>query len=116
VAFGLLLAWVAAGSVLDLHGTVLTVGVLAIATVSAWWLTVPAAAGLGLIAFLFLDGFVQDTMGQLSWDGTHDLVLLLAALALPAMSAELGYELLDERLRRRTVLASGRDADRDMEG
>jgi hypothetical protein len=100
VAFGLLLGWVAVGTTFGLHQMVLAVGVLVIATVASWWLTVPAAVGLGVTAFLFLDGFVQGSLGQLSWDGAGDLLLLAASLLLPALSAELGFELLVERQRR----------------
>ena len=116
VVFGLLLAWVAVGSLLDVGRAVLVVGVLVIATVSAWWLTVPAAVGLGVMAFLFIDGFVQDAMGQLAWDGTHDLLVLLACLVLPAMSAELGFELLSERLGRRPPPTVGHREHTDMDG
>ena len=116
VVFGLLLAWVAVGSLLDLGRAVLVVGVLVIATVSAWWLTVPAAVGLGVMAFLFIDGFVQDTMGQLAWDGTHDVLVLLACLVLPAMSAELGFELLSERLGRRPAPSVVHRERTDMDG
>jgi len=116
VAFALLLAWVAVGSLFELRRAVLVVGVLVIACVSAWWLTVPAAIGLGVMAFLFMDGFVQNAMGQLAWDGTRDLLLLLACLVLPAMSAELGFEILNERERRRSVQTLGRAAEGDMDG
>jgi hypothetical protein len=87
IAFGLLLGWVALTLLLDLPGAVVAVGVLVIAT---WRLTVPAALALGVTAFLFIDGFVQNAQGQLSWNGVPDLVLVLACLTLPAMSAELG--------------------------
>ncbi len=114
VAFGLLLAWVALASVLDLHAVVVAVGVLVIAVAASWWLTVPAALALGVTAFLFIDGFVQDAQGQLSWDGIPDLMLVLACLALPAMSAELGFEVLRDRLRHRAATASRRLEGSDL--
>jgi len=86
-----------------------------IAVVASWWLTEPAALALGVTAFLFINGFVQDTQGQLSWDGVPDLLLVLACLALPAMSAELGFEVLRERLRRRPPVAPQVLASADLE-
>jgi hypothetical protein len=106
---------VALTTVLDLQSVVVTVGVLVIAVVASWWLTVPAALALGVTAFLFINGFVQDTQGQLSWNGMPDLLLVLACLALPAMSAELGFEILRDRLRRRAPAASRVLAGADLE-
>jgi len=87
---------------------VLIGGVLVIATVSAWWLTVPASLGLGTITFLVVNGVVQNSRGELSWNGGADLVLLLACLLLPAASAELGFEVIRERKSWRESAAAGR--------
>ena len=116
VASVVLFAWLALGTVFDAHEAVLTVGGLLIATVAAWWLTVPASLGLGIIAFLVLDGFAQNSLGQLSWDGTHDLMLLLGALGLPALSAELGFEVLRERRRARESVGVHHDGRLDPDG
>ncbi len=114
LAFVALLGLVGIGSLFDARQAVLIVGVLVVATASSWWLTVPASWGLGTIAFLIMDGFVQNSQGELSWNGGSDLLLLLACLLLPALSAELRFEVLRERKRRReTVAASG---GRGMDG
>lgn len=103
-----LLGWVGFGSLFDFGRAVLIGGVLVIATVSAWWLTVPASLGLGTITFLVVNGFVQNSRGELSWNGGADLVLLLACLLLPAASAELGFEVIRERKSWRESAAAGR--------
>ena len=113
VAFVVLLGWVGLGSVFDARQAVLIVGVLVIATVSGWWLTVPASLGLGTIAFLMINGFVQNSRGEPSWNGGPDLLLLLACMLLPALSAELGFEVLRERKRRRDKVAASRGSGMD---
>jgi len=50
--------------------------VLVIATVTSWWLTVPAALGLDVISFLFIKGCDQGILEQLTWDAAHDRQLL----------------------------------------
>jgi hypothetical protein len=107
LAFVALLGWVGLGSLFDARPVVLIGGVLVVAAVSSWWLTVPASLGLGTIAFLTMDGFVQNSQGELSWNGGADIVLVMACLLLPALSAELGYEAVRERSRR-TAVAVGR--------
>jgi len=76
-------------------------------------LTVPASLGLGTIAFLIMNGFVQNSQGELSWNGGPDLLLLLACLLLPALSAEFGFEVLRERQRRRQSAAASRGPGMD---
>jgi hypothetical protein len=106
VAFAALLAWVGLGSMVDLRQSVLVVGVLVIAAVSSWWLTVPSGLGLGVVAFLVLDGFVLNSLGQLTWDGMSDGVLALAAFIVPVVAAELGDDVREWRQRRRLSVAA----------
>jgi hypothetical protein len=113
LAFVVLLGWVGIGSLFNAHQAVLIVGVLVIAALSSWWLTVPASLGLGTIAFLIMNGFVQNSRGELSWNGGPDLLLLLACLLLPALSAELGFEVVRERGRRRDTVEVGRGPGMD---
>jgi len=113
MAFVALLGWVGLGSLFDARQAVLIVGVLVVATVSSWWLTVPASLGLGTIAFLMVNGFVQNAQGELSWNGGPDLLLVMACLLLPALSAELGFEVLRERKRQRDTVAASRGPGMD---
>jgi hypothetical protein len=113
LAFVALLGWVGLGSLFDARQAVLIVGVLVVATVSSWWLTVPASLGLGTIAFLMVNGFVQNSQGELSWNGGPDLLLVTACLLLPALSAELGFEVLRERKRQRDTVAASRESGMD---
>jgi hypothetical protein len=108
MAFVALLGWVGLGSLFDARQAVLIGGVLLVATVSSWWLTVPASLGLGTIAFLMVNGFVQNSQGELSWNGGPDLLLFIACLLLPALSAELGFEVLRERQHQRDTVAASR--------
>jgi hypothetical protein len=101
------------GSLFGVRQSVLIVGVLVVATVSSWWLTVPASLGLGAIAFLMINGFVQNSRGELSWNGGPDLLLLLACMFLPALSAELGFEVIRERKLRREKVAASRGTGMD---
>ena len=50
---------------------------------------------LALVALLVADGFVQDQMGQLTWDGSHDGLLLLALLVGCAVSADVRSGLIE---------------------
>jgi hypothetical protein len=113
LAFVVLLGWLGLGSLFDVRQSVLIVGVLVVATVSSWWLTVPASLGLGTIAFLMVNGFVQNSRGELSWTGGPDLLLLMACMVLPALSAELGFEVIRERKLRRDKVAANRGPGMD---
>jgi len=113
LAFVVLLGWLGLGSLFGVRQSVLIVGVLVVATVSSWWLTVPASLGLGAIAFLMINGFVQNSRGELSWNGGPDLLLLLACMFLPALSAELGFEVIRERKLRREKVAASRGTGMD---
>lgn len=82
------------------------VGVVSVAVVASWSLTVPASLVLGVVSFLVVDGFVQGTLGQLSWDGQRDLILVLIMLLLPGLSAELAYEVRRDRSPHETVAST----------
>ena len=72
--------------------TALTVGVVLSAAIASAWLTLPAAIGEGLFAFLVVDGFVQGSYGTLTWDGAADLALLAGTLLACLLVAEAAYD------------------------
>jgi hypothetical protein len=96
------LAWAALAQALDLPGTVALVAVVGIGVVAAWWTTVPTSILLALTSLLVADGFVQNQLGQLGWNGNQDGLLLLALLVGCAVSAEVRSELIEESRRRRS--------------
>lgn len=112
LAFSAQLGWAALAQAIGLSPVQGAVGVLVVAVVSSWWLTVPASALLAVASFLVADGFLQGQLGQLQWDGGHDALLLLALLAGCAMSAEIRAELLEEARRRRADQTSADLGDR----
>jgi hypothetical protein len=95
------LAWAALAQAMVLPELVAVLVVVAIAVVAAWWTTVPSSVLLALVSLLVADGFVQDQMGQLSWNGNQDGLLLLALLVGCAVSADVRSELIAESRRRR---------------
>ena len=101
LAFLAELSWVVLAQALDLPSAAGIVGVVVIAVVSAWWTIVPASVSLALVGLLVADGFVQNQMGQLSWDGNHDGLLILALLIGCALTAEVRSGLIEDRRRRR---------------
>lgn len=113
LAFSAQLAWSALAQAIGLSAVPGAVGVLVVAVVSSWWLTVPASVLVAVTSFLVADGFLQGQLGQLQWDGGHDALLLLALLVGCAMSAEIRAELLQEAHRRRAQPTS---ADRGDHG
>jgi hypothetical protein len=93
-----------------LSDTAGAVGVVVIAVVASWWVTVPSSALLALVSFLVADGFVQDQLGQLHWNGGSDALLLLALLVGCAVSADVRSELIeDSRVRRASEAAHDPD-------
>ncbi len=85
-AFAVLLVLAALFSVAPL-GTTTEIAVIAAAVaVISWWSTPGAAVTVGLVAFLFVSGFVFGQEGALTWDGEIDALLLLALVSL-ALSA-----------------------------
>jgi len=101
ITFAAQLAWAAAVVTFDLSFLVGSVGTLVIATFAAWWLTIPTSLVAAAVSFLVADGFVQDQMGQLSWNGSHDALLLLALVVLSVIAASIHGELIDEARRSR---------------
>ena len=85
------LTWVGLGRD-ELSPVALTVGVVISAAVVSLWLTLPAAVGEGLFAFLVVDGFVQGSYGTLTWDGAEDLALLAGIVLLCLLVAEAAYD------------------------
>ena len=90
-AMMLQLTWVGLGRA-DLSAVVLTAGVVVSAAVASLWLTLPAAMGEALFAFLVVDGFVQGSYGTLTWGGAEDLALLAGIVLLCVLVAEAAYE------------------------
>jgi hypothetical protein len=101
IAFAAQLAWAAAVVTFDLSSLAGSIGTLAIAAIAAWWLTLPASLVAAAMSFLVADGFIQDQMGQLSWNGSADAQFLLALVVLSAISASVHGELIDEARRSR---------------
>lgn len=91
------LAWAVLAQSLGLPGPAAYLGILAIATTLSWWTTVPSAVWVAIVSLLVADGFVQNQMGQLGWDGNHDALLLLALLACCVVSADVHSEIIVER-------------------
>lgn len=100
LAFLTELAWVVLAQALGLSGSAALIGILAIAVAASWWATVPSSVWVAVVSLLVADGFVQNQMGQLGWDGNHDALLLLALLVGCALSADVRTELIVERRRR----------------
>jgi len=100
IAFACLLGWAGAVSVLDLPAAVAVGGAVVIAAGASWWLTIPAALGSAALAFLVVDGFVLGRLGDLSWDGTPDAVLLVVLVLACALSSEACHEVHAARLQR----------------
>lgn len=82
------LAWAATVQSLDVPELLAGAGVVAIALVAAWRLTLPAATLMGILTFLVVDGFVQNRFGELGWDGAPDLALLVVLLVGCCLVAE----------------------------
>jgi len=106
IAFVAQLGWAVAAATWAMSPLSTAIGTVVIAAVAAWWLTVPASALMAVVSFLAVDGFAQNQLGQLGWDGNHDAVLLLALLTVGAISASIHAEMIDES-RRRSDAARG---------
>jgi hypothetical protein len=100
LAFTAELGWMAATLTVDAPAWAETVGIVAIALVASWWLTVPAAVWLALISFLTVDGFAQNQLGQLSWDGNQDAALVLVLLVACTVTAEIRSGVVEQTRRR----------------
>jgi hypothetical protein len=107
ITFAAQLAWAATVVTFGVSSLLGSIGAVAIATIAAWWLTIPASVAAAALSFLVADGFVQDQMGQLSWDGSHDTLLLLSLLVLSVIAASIHGELIDEARRHRVKESSG---------
>jgi hypothetical protein len=103
------LVWAAVAQSLGLPDTVALVVVVGIAVVAAWWTTVPSSVLLALVSLLVADGFVQDQLGQLHWNGDGDGLLLLALLVGCAVSSDVRTELIAESNRKRTQATTRTD-------
>ena len=102
IAFAAEIGWVALAQTTGLTGVGVAFGVVAIALVVSWWLTVTASLTVAVMSFLVVDGFAEHQTGQLGWSGNRDGILLLVLLAGCALVAELRSGVVEEHLRRRS--------------
>ncbi len=73
------------------------IGTMVLVVVIVAWCSAPATAVLvAILAFLFVDGFVVDTAGTLTWHGDADLALIASMVVVAVTAALLGG-------RRRTI-------------
>jgi len=89
IAFTAQLGWLGLAITAGLPSLASTVGVVVVAVVASWWLVVPASLSMALISFLVVDGFAENRLGQLGWNGNRDAALLLVLLVACAVVAEL---------------------------
>jgi K+-sensing histidine kinase KdpD len=71
----------------------------------AWWAAPGVALSLAAMAFLFVNGFVLNRVGNLSWHGSED-ALRLATLLVIALFVSNSSQDHNERLRRKRVRAA----------
>jgi K+-sensing histidine kinase KdpD len=71
----------------------------------AWWAAPGVALSLAAMAFLFVDGFVLNSAGNLSWHGSED-ALRLGTLLVIALFVSNSSQDHRERLRRKRVRAA----------
>lgn len=100
IAFAVLLGWAGLAAVLDLPTTVAVLGAVVVVATASWWLTIPAALVAASLAFLVLDGFVLGRLGDLSWNGTPDAVLLIVLVLACVLSSEARREVSAARPQR----------------
>jgi hypothetical protein len=77
LSFAACLVLAALASALEPNQMVAFVLFAVVAGTLAWWSAPAWAPAIGLLAFLFLDGFAENAQGSLSWDGQGDLVRLV---------------------------------------
>ncbi len=100
IAFAALVGLVGVAELLGVPAALVVGGCIVVAAVASWWLTAAAGLVTASIAFLVVDGFVQNRYGNLTWDGTSDAVLLLVLVLACLASSEARRELLELRDRR----------------
>jgi len=89
IAFAAQLGLVGATQVANLPAVVAGVGVVAVAVIASWWLTLPSAMSLAGVSILVVNGFVEGTLGQLTWHGVTDVYLVLGLVLGCALVTEL---------------------------
>jgi hypothetical protein len=89
LAFAAQLGLVGAAQVTDLPPSAAGVAVVAVAVIASWWLTLPSAMWLAGVSILVVNGFVEGTLGQLSWHGVTDVYLVLGLALGCALVTEL---------------------------
>lgn len=93
IAFAAQIGWAGVSGLLSLPSSVAVAGAVVVATVTSWWLTAPAALGSAAIAFLVVDGFVLGRLGDLSWDGAPDALLLVVTILACLLATEARREI-----------------------
>ena len=93
IVFAAQLGLVGAAQVAALPAIAAGIAVVAVAVVASWWLTLPSAAWLAGITVLVVNGFVEGSLGQLSWHGVTDVYLVLGVALGCALVAELRRDL-----------------------
>ena len=89
LAFAAQLGLVGVAQVADLPPAAAGVAVVVVAVIASWWLTLPSAMWLALVSMLVVNGFVEGTLGQLSWHGVTDVYLVLGLFLGCALATEL---------------------------
>jgi hypothetical protein len=102
IAFTAQLGWLGLALTAGLPSAATTVGVVVVAVVASWWLVVPASLSMALISFLAVDGFAENRLGQLGWNGNQDAVLLLVLLVACAVAAEVRSGTVEQARRRQS--------------
>ena len=78
---------------------------VALVVLMSWWSAPATSVVVGLMAFLFANGFAFDTQGTLSWHGEADLVRLSLLVILALTVSVVGSRRVDHA-RRHRVLSS----------
>lgn len=102
-AFAALLGWVGVAGAMGLPTATAVVGAVTIAVVASWWLTLPAGLASAALAFLVVDGFILDRMGDLSWNGVPDAVLLVVLVLACLLASEARREVDAVRSSKRPI-------------
>lgn len=102
IAFTAQLGWLGVATTAGLPSWSSAMGVALVAVVASWWLVVPASLAMALISFLVVDGFAENRLGQLGWNGNRDAGLLLALLVACAVVADLRSGTIEQARRRAT--------------
>lgn len=71
---------------------VTVLGVVVVVAVGSWRQGAPAGLAAAVIGWLFVNGFVENSLGALHWRGPADLVVLLLVVAAESVAARCGID------------------------